>query len=63
MTEVTVLLSLAVVKNLFGSLQNEFSQINHALSEAINFTMDAATGLVIFLGDLISKGPDSLSIV
>jgi hypothetical protein len=25
--------------------------------------MDAATDLVVFLGDLISKGPDSLPVV
>lgn len=35
-TEVTVLLSLAALQNSYSPLQNEFSQINHALSEAVD---------------------------
>jgi hypothetical protein len=33
-----LLISLLALKNSFGALQNEFSQINHALSEAVDFT-------------------------
>jgi hypothetical protein len=35
-TEVTVSLRLAVLKNACSPLQNEFSKINHALSEAVD---------------------------
>ena len=51
-TEISALLILAALYNSFSPIQNEFSQINHALSEAIEYSTHNASHKMIFFSIL-----------